>query len=140
MPVAGVLTMRGWALGMVVLVLTGCSKAQETVLSQATSSDGWRVLAATRHGTLQQGYNDVVIAVQDPSRMWLPPNDVQVTMKVVPAHPRPSQTPPPVEMQPDGQPGHWLGIVELAQSDTWHCDLDVTAKAVSHKFAFDLRN
>jgi hypothetical protein len=139
-PLTGVLTMRGMVLGLAVLLLTGCSKAQETVLAQANSSDGWRVLAATRHGALTTGYNDVVIAVQDPMRAWIPPGDTTITMKVTAAHPKPSQTPPPVEMQPDGEPGHWLAIVELPQSDTWHCDLDVNYKTIGHKFQFDLQN
>jgi hypothetical protein len=125
---------------MAVLLLSGCTKAQETVLAQTRSADGWSVLAATRHGKLQPGYNDVVIGVQDAMHGWLPPNDVTITMKVTPAHPQPQQSPPSVEMQPDGQHGHWLAIVELAHADTWHCELDVNHKTVSHKFQFDLQN
>jgi hypothetical protein len=123
-----------------VLLLAGCTKAEETILAQAHSSDGWTVLAGTRHGKLTQGFNDIVIGVKDPMHAWLPPNDVTITMKMTPSQPRPAQTPAPVEMQPDGQNGHWLAIVELPQSDTWRCELDVNHKTISHKFEFDLKN
>jgi hypothetical protein len=139
-PIAGVLTMRKVGLGLALLLLTGCAKAQETVLAQASSSDAWTVVAATRHGHLKTGYNDIVIAVQDPMRAYLPPGDVQISLKMVPDHPRPNQTPPPIEMQPDGQHGHWLAIAELPHADTWRCDLDVMVKNVSHKFAFHLHS
>ena len=122
------------------LLLSGCTKAQETILAQANSSDAWHVVAATRHGKLQKGVNDIVIAVQDPMHAWINPGDAQVALVMKADHPRPSSSPPPVEMQPDGEPGHWLAIVELPQSGTWHCELNIDSKAVNHKVAFDLQN
>ncbi|MBC7542303.1 MAG: hypothetical protein H7338_06195 [Candidatus Sericytochromatia bacterium] len=125
---------------LLLLLATGCAKAQETVLTTASSSDAWTVTAATRHGALNVGVNDIVIKVQNPMHGLVTPGDVDVKLVMTPANPQPSSTPPPVEMQPDGQPGHWLAIVELPQSDTWHCELSIDQKAVPHKVRFDLKN
>jgi hypothetical protein len=138
LPGAGVLSVK--RLLLVLFCLTGCTKAHETLLTTANSSDGWTVTAATRHGALNVGVNDVVIAIQDPMHGWIAPGDVDVKMVMTAAHPVPSSSPAPVEMQPDGQPGHWLAIVELPHADTWHCALTIDKKAVPFKVDFDLKN
>ena len=125
---------------LLLLLLSGCARAQETILAQANSSDAWHVVAATRHGRLAVGTTDVVIGVQDPMHAWMAPGDVQLTLKLQPAHPTPAETPPPVELQPDGQPGHWLAIMELPHADTWHCQLGIGYHAAQHTAAFDLQN
>jgi hypothetical protein len=122
------------------LLLVGCHKPADVPIARATSSDGWTAVVSVRHQPPTVGTNSLVVHVQTDMHANVVPGDVNPKMVIAAAHPTPSSTPPPVELQPDGEPGHWLAIFDMPHVDTWHATRTVAKGNAVQTFTFDLKN
>lgn len=132
--------MKRWLM-LAAVVMAGCTKIQDKPVLDTISPESWRVVVSTRQIPLQVGSNAFVVAIQSPDRAWVRPNEVQVSMTMTP---RDTTTPPgepqTVSLQPDGQNGHYLAIVDLRKADVWDSELAIHHRGHDHQISFALSN
>ena len=136
---------RRFQLGAVValsaaITLSACQRVQDAPITGAVSSDGWHLAVLQRGWPLTVGTNAFVVTLQDQTRAYTLPGDVQVKMTMVPAGSDGTAQAQTVNLQPDGQNGFYLAIVDLPQKTVWRAELTATRQAVDHRFTFSLQN
>lgn len=132
--------MKRWLM-LAAVLMAGCTKVQDKPILDTISPDSWRVVVSTRHVPLQPGSNAFVVAIQSPDRAWVRPNEVQVQMTMTPRdegdQPGGARN---VALQPDGQNGHYLAIVDLPQATVWESDLAIHHRGQDYQVRFPLSN
>lgn len=125
---------------LALIALSGCAKVQDKPIVDITSADNWHVTVSTRQIPLQVGSNSFVVAIQSPDRAWVKPGDVTLKMTMKAKSDDPAAAPAEVNLQPDGENGHFLALVDLSKADEWQSHLIINHKTVDHRLDFTLAN